>query len=205
MPQNKLTVKTIDDDALNKTAKTLNNLIFNDFIPDIIIGIRSGGYVVAEIMTQTADHKPLLLAISRRRSCTETKNKVKCLKKILKLLPYAVTNHFRIIEHKILIKKAATKTAAQQQEFTPDTAELSALRTFLQAHENSKILIVDDAIDSGATMKAVLDLVRKEANSACTIKTAAITVTTDTPLIQPDYILYNNVLCRFPWSFDFKN
>ncbi len=201
MPQNKLTVKTIDDDALNKTAKTLNNLIFNDFIPDIIIGIRSGGYVVAEIMTQTADHKPLLLAISRRRACTETKNKIKCLKKILKLLPYAVTNRFRIIEHKRLMAKAV----AQQQEFTPDTAELSALRSFLQARENGKILIVDDAIDSGATMKAVLDLVRKEANSACTIKTAAITVTTDTPLIQPDYILYNNVLCRFPWSFDFKN
>ena len=201
MTQNNLTVRTLGNAGLVESARTLNNLIFKDFIPDIIIGIRSGGYIVAEIMTKAAAHKPLLLAISRRRASTQQKNKIKGLKNILRLLPYFITNKLRIIEHKRLM----TKPMAQQQEFIPDANEISALRGFLQARTNSKILIVDDAVDSGATMKAVLELVRKEANSSCTIKTAAITVTTDAPLIQPDYILYSHVLCRFPWSFDFKN
>jgi hypothetical protein len=27
-------------------------------------------------------------------------------------------------------------------------------------------------------------------------------VTTEDPVVAPDYALYRGVLCRFPWSFD---
>ncbi len=201
MSKNILTVQTLDNNGLKEASFSLNTMIFNDFIPNIIIGIRSGGFIVAEIMAQSAKHKPLLLAISRHRASTEKKNKIKGLKSFLKLLPYPITNQLRIWEHKKLTSKPVSKTI----EFIPDTNELANLRGFLKAKPESKILIVDDAVDSGETMKAVLDLVRKEADPSCIIKTAAITVTTDTPIIKPDYILYNHVLCRFPWSFDFKN
>ena len=201
MSLNNITVKTIDGVGLRDAANALNMLIFQNFVPDIIIGIRTGGYVAAEIMAKEAKHKPQLLAISRQRTSTQRKNKIKCLKKILRLLPYTITDYLRILEHKLLNFKSAT----EQQSFSPNIDELSTLRGALRARENCKILIVDDAIDSGATMKAVLDVVRAEANSACIIKTATITVTTDSPIIQPDYTLYRHVLCRLPWSFDFKS
>ncbi len=200
MTGSSLTVRTLNNASLKQAADDINELIFKDFIPDIIIGIRSGGYVVAEIMAQSAPHKPLLLPISRRRASTEQKSKIKWLKTVLRFLPYAITDRLRMIEHKKLMKQPVNEA----QEFTPDAAELSTLRGFLQARKNSKILIVDDAVDSGATMKAVLDLLDKEADPSCIIKTAAITVTTDNPIIKPDYALYNHVLFRFPWSFDFK-
>lgn len=200
MPTNNLSVRTFDEHALNEASIALNNQIFPNFLPEIIIGIRTGGFTVAEIMAKKALHKPVLLAISRQRASTQTKSKVKGLKGILRLLPYFITDFLRIAEH----KRLNSKPADDSQPFAPDIDELVTLRGVLRTRENYKILIVDDAIDSGATMKAVYDVVRAEANSACNIKTAAITVTTDSPLIQPNYTLYSHVLCRFPWSFDFK-
>ncbi len=195
-----LSVRTFNERALNEAAIALNNQIFPNFLPEIIIGIRTGGFTVAELMTKAAMHKPLLLAISRQRASTQAKNKVKGLKSFLRFLPYFITNFLRIAEH----KRLCARLADENQSFSPNIDELAALRGVLRTRENCKILIVDDAIDSGATMKAVYDVVRAEANSACNIKTAAITVTTDFPLIQPNYTLFSHVLCRFPWSFDFK-
>ncbi len=200
MPKVNLSVRTFNERALNEAAIALNNQIFPNFLPEIIIGIRTGGFTVAELMTKAAMHKPLLLAISRQRASTQAKNKVKGLKSFLRFLPYFITNFLRIAEH----KRLCARLADENQSFSPNIDELAALRGVLRTRENCKILIVDDAIDSGATMKAVYDVVRAEANSACNIKTAAITVTTDFPLIQPNYTLFSHVLCRFPWSFDFK-
>jgi uncharacterized protein len=201
MSLNNVTVKTIDNIGLRDAANALNKIVFQNFVPDIIIGIRTGGYIVAEIMAKELQNKPILLAISRQRASTQRKRRIKCLKRILSLLPYSVTNYLRILEHKFL----NSKTGNDKQSFAPDIDELATLRGVLRTQENCRILIVDDAIDSGATMQAVLNVVRAEANSSCVIKTAAITVTTDSPLVQPDYTLYSHVLCRLPWSFDFKN
>ena len=201
MPQHTVTVKTIDNIGLQDASNALNTLIVQNFVPHIIIGKRTGGYVIAEIMAKELQPTPLLLAISRQRTGTQKKSRIKCLKKILSFLPYGITDYLRIAEHKYL----HSKPAAERKSFSPNLDELATLRGALRIRENYKILIVDDAIDSGETMKAVLDVVRAEASSACVIKTAAITVTTDSPLVQPDYTLYRYVLCRLPWSFDFKS
>ncbi len=201
VPKVKISVKTLTELGLRAAAIALNDLVFKDFTPDIIIGIRTGGYIVAEMMAQEAAHKPALLAISRQRSSTQAKGKVRGLKTILRLLPYAISDRLRVIEHNRLTSGPVDSSPA----FTPDAGEMSELLKILRAGQGYKILVVDDAVDSGATMKAVLDVVRAEADSSCIIRSAAITVTTSSPLIKPDYTLYNHVLCRFPWSFDFKS
>jgi hypoxanthine phosphoribosyltransferase len=61
---------------------------------------------------------------------------------------------------------------------------------------------VDDAVDTGTTLSVVMDAVRRHAPQAAKIRSAAITVTTERPLISPDYALYYRQLCRFPWSLD---
>lgn len=64
------------------------------------------------------------------------------------------------------------------------------------------ILIVDDAVDSGATLLAVVEAVRIDMPGA-EVRSAVITQTTPSPVITPDYTLYNNrTLIRFPWSMD---
>ena len=40
------------------------------------------------------------------------------------------------------------------------------------------------------------------APAGVSVHSAAITVTTEQPISQPDITLYRGILCRFPWSFD---
>ena len=77
--------------------------------------------------------------------------------------------------------------------------------TFVEAVSKAdRILIVDDAIDSGRTMKRVVDAIRSVAADK-KLAIAVITVTKPQPLVRADYKLYDGgVLVRFPWSKDFK-
>ena len=66
----------------------------------------------------------------------------------------------------------------------------------------AKILIVDDAVDSGYTLKAVLDKVKENVKNESKIFSLAAVVTNKEACIWPDYTLYSDVLIRFPWSLD---
>jgi len=208
----KLKIKTLNDADLREAAIALNALVFKDFLPDIIIGIKTGGYIVAEQMAREAAHKPLLLAVSMQRESTKKKAK---LKNILRHFPYFITDKLRILEHRWLFRhcekpKATKQSTVEQKSGLPRSlkslamTEIEALRAALLGLENAKILIVDDAVDSGRTLQAVFFAVREATDLSCEIRSAAITLTTDFSIINPDYLLYKNVLCRFPWSFDFR-
>jgi hypoxanthine phosphoribosyltransferase len=84
-----------------------------------------------------------------------------------------------------------------------DECELAGLRDwFGTAGRNPSVLIVDDAVDSGATLAYVLQAVRRLAPPSARIRSAAISQTTEQPLACPTYVLYYRRLCRFPWSLD---
>lgn len=75
---------------------------------------------------------------------------------------------------------------------------------FLNSNANSKVLIVDDAIDTGATLKLVKDKILEKYPKTI-VRIAVITVTSNRPLIDADYCIYHNrTLVRFPWSNDVK-
>ena len=71
----------------------------------------------------------------------------------------------------------------------------------LQLDNYHKILIVDDAVDSGYTLKNVVDKLEKN-NSSAKIYSLAVVVTDKNAVKIPDYYLYSDVLIRFPWSLD---
>lgn len=106
-------------------------------------------------------------------------------------LPLCVRNGLRIVEARMLSLK---KNKAIRQ---PDID--------VSAFEGTKsILVVDDAVDSGATLQAVLNSLASLPGRP-QIKSAVITTTTRHPLVNPDYTLYNNrTLIRFPWSKDYR-
>lgn len=196
----RLKILTLDEHQLAGAAARLAEI--TAFLrPQLIIGIRSGGYAVAQAM---ASHfsQSVLLPVTCRRPSTEKKRKSSLLKILLCRLPAPITGRLRIIEHVVLTRISTHK----QETFLPDKGELLAIKNGLRRlTPDPNILIVDDSVDSGATLATVVSLVRAAAGSQATIKTAVITVTTTKPLIEPDYLLYRYVLCRFPWSLDFKN
>ena len=78
------------------------------------------------------------------------------------------------------------------------------LKKMLSEKENKKILIIDDAIDSGDTLSAIVETLKKT-NPKAKVATAVLTETTKNPAIRADYTLYRNqTLIRFPWSNDYR-
>jgi hypoxanthine phosphoribosyltransferase len=197
----KLSVKTLDQAALATAAQDLARLTLASGQPDLVIGIRTGGFLVAELAMPALPKSALLLPITCRRPSTAHKEKSGALKQILKRLPRQLNNVLRILEHLWLNERRAPQP---KRDFIPDAAELTAIQNLLPSLGSTPhLLLIDDAIDSGATMLAVAELLQTILPTGGRLTTASLTLTTSHPLILPDYRLYSHVLCRFPWSFDF--
>lgn len=111
---------------------------------------------------------------------------------LLQKLPYFILNWLRIIEH-IWLSKRSNK----------DLERVASWKSAKPNEQYSKIIVIDDAIDSGASFLSVVDFIKTE-KVAREIFSAVIVLTQELPLYTPDYNLYKNLLVRFPWSLDAK-
>jgi hypoxanthine phosphoribosyltransferase len=167
--------------------------------PDLVIGIPTGGAWVAQAMTKASPAELPMLELTCRRPSTKLK-KGSAIKQMVARLPRPVVDRLRQIEHAMLTRKAPSLPSASYQFVTQ---ELERIADWIaNARRAPSLLVVDDAIDSGATLLQVTDALRKLAPQGTTIRSAVITVTTDQPLIYPDYAMFHRQLCRFPWSLD---
>lgn len=192
-------VRTLDREAFDAACASLMQCVLEDCQPDLLIGIRTGGLVVAEAMARAAAQKPAVMSLASRRASTGTKAKLTFLPALLKQLPGPLVDSLRVVEHRLLTPRRRARGA--QAQFV-DPAETEAICRHLAALPPGRVaVVVDDAVDSGVTLAAVLRVLRAGAPEA-EFRSAAITITAEQPLAMPDYALYRGVLCRFPWSFD---
>lgn len=177
-------VLTLSGDAFASECRRLEEACAA-LAPDAVVGIESGGRFVAERIFTHIPH----LYVTMRRPTTSGKRGV--VSRILPRLPRRLNNFLRLAESGILsIRKP------QHVEFRGPIPELPDT-----CH---KVLVVDDAVDSGATLSAVCEAL-KRVYPGLTVNSATIVVTTSRPTIQPDVTLFRNVLIRFPWSADMKH
>lgn len=192
-------VISLDNAGFDVVCAELMDKVHNDSAPDLLIGIPTGGTYVAEAMAKAVEADIPILELTCRRPSSKLK-KGSPLKKVLMRLPRPVVDQLRLIEHALLTRKPAQPPAAGYQFLA---GELERVAAWLGAAKRPpSLLVVDDAIDSGATLLQVTDALRKMAPHGTTIRSAVVTVTTDRPLIRPDYAIFNRQLCRFPWSLD---
>lgn len=182
-------VVTLDEGMFAERCGELGQMVAaNGFNPDVIVGIRNGGEYVANVL---ADSFPdaRILCVELRRCGSSKKERFRPL---FKILPLWILDRLRIIEwHLLARKKIATNVRLD-------------LPAELQGLGHQRILVVDDAVDSGLTLSSVVGAINGASNTA-DIRSAVITVTTESPMIRPDYTLYDNkILIRFPWSADWK-
>ncbi|HWM60527.1 MAG TPA: hypothetical protein VNN98_00170 [Rhizomicrobium sp.] len=190
-------IVTFDRESFAAACARLMDLICGQGKPQMIVGIPTGGMHVAEAMSDAASWLPVFPLTCRRPS---TRHKgAPGLKSLIRGLPRPVLDQLRLIEHAVLTRRPR----AIEGGFRIEAAELERLRDAVTAAgPRPSILVVDDAVDTGTTLSVVMDAVRRHAPPAANIRSAAITVTTERPLISPDYVLYYRQLCRFPWSLD---
>lgn len=193
------------------------------FAPDLIVTIATGGDYVGAGMFASVPH------VSVRLQRPSTAKKRSPLMSIVRRLPRFMRDWLRIAEALWLSRSAShrklpssplssTATTSLPDSETRIGSELSILNQSDGHGDNmsgllsksvrevvskaGRILIVDDAVDSGATLLRVAETLRS-ASPEAQIASAVITVTTRNPAIKPDYTLYNDrTLIRFPWSAD---
>lgn len=193
-------VVSLDRKRFNDVCAELMRHVSDDRRPDALIGIRTGGLVVAEAMAKAAGGDMPVFSVTCRRPSSRHKPTSSTVRRVVAHLPRPLLDQLRVLEHAVLTRKPA---AAPQGEYQFDEDELHDVESWMRSSgERPSVLIVDDAVDSGTTLSLVLDAVRRRAPRAATIRSAAITVTTERPLTLPDYALYHRQLCRFPWSLD---
>lgn len=171
-------VITLDEAGLHRDINRLESLA-KKYDPDLILGIATGGALVAEKMFTNVPH----YTVTNRRPGSEIKHSSKTIHKILKHLPLPVLNVMRILESRILSLHKGGPRA----------------RIEMNLPKCQRILVVDDAIDSGSTMATVLNSLPEGVEA----RVAVITRTNQRSIVNPDYTVYdNNTLIRFPWSSD---
>lgn len=191
----KTRVITLNDSTFATNCRRLQEIVEqSNFVPHLVVGIRQGG---VRVSTQLFPHVPHV-EVTMRRPTTARKEHMPM--RWLQHLPYAVLNALRIAEARWLNRH---KPEAYPEGTMPAEVPLLPRRP-ADTMERERILIADDAVDSGRTLELVtrwLQSVRPEAD----IRAAVITVTTPAPLVMPQYYCYYpNTLIRFPWSKDYK-
>lgn len=165
------------------------------WVPGLIIGIETGGACVSREIEHNCNCAVNFSTLRCQRPATKVKNRFN-VNFFLKRLPVFFNDKARVFEH---YWRVLTYRSGKSERIIESSDSLLAL-----LEGESKILIVDDAVDSGETLAAVLVYVRSIAPGA-DIKTAAITKTWNAPRVKLNYFLFEKTLVRFPWSFDSKS
>lgn len=192
-------VKTLYTEDFNKECLLLGHDIFADYDPDVIIGVLNGGGYVGRQIVQVSPKETTYVEVKIQRDGT-TKKEKGLIHRILQSLPYGVLNILRILESIVLEYKSKKNNTKRKGTIKlPDNVV-----SFLSDGENKKVLLVDDAIDSGATLLLIKQYLMSKFENI-DVKIAVITITTKQPLVVADYYRYHNrTLIRFPWSNDIK-
>ena len=181
-------VITLTPEKFTEACRALQSRVEEHFMPDAVVGIARGGVIVAENMFPLTPHAEL----SRQRPSTASKSRIPDF--LLRMMPRALLDILRMAESLWLNRKKALPLADLSEISIPEGLE-----------GRKRILVTDDAVDSGATLDAVIRALSSALPEA-EIRSAAITVTTRHPLTRPDVALFDNqTLIRFPWSKDYRN
>ena len=193
-------VLTLLDKAFDETCRDLAKQVDSSYKPDLIIGVLTGGGSVGQrVYKHFASLGDVLYAeISIERATTGIKRRFG-LKKILRLLPEGLLNVLRVVEVLLLELKAMIFTPKRAGEIV-----LSAAIDKELSQGNKKVLVVDDCVDTGATLLKVSDFLKEKYPSSNQVKFAVVTKAHRKALLEVDFFLFNRVLIRFPWSMDNK-
>ncbi|MDE6278027.1 MAG: hypothetical protein K2M06_07965 [Muribaculaceae bacterium] len=171
-------------------SRRLEGLVREDYCPDLVVGIAMGGEFLAAMMFKDIPH----VSVRMHRPSTADKERASIVFRILRRSPRKLSDALRLVEARVLRMKSLWEKPRKLQLKAEATEAIATAK---------RVLVVDDAVDSGATMKAVIDAV-SSVKGEREVRSAVITMTTSSPKVKPSYALFRNgTLIRFPWSKDF--
>ena len=176
----KLRVLTLSAEETAQACRRLENLCCG-LKPDLVVAIAEGGTEVADKIFPVVPHCQI-----------GSRHRRRLLKgRWLSAVPVEILDFLRVAE--LLMRRKRH-------------VNIPELSGNLKAKiENARrILVIDDAVDSGATLQAAVSVI-KTAAPAAEVRTAVLTTTRRNPIVTPDYRCFpEGTILRFPWSQDAK-
>lgn len=194
-------VLTLSQGAVDWQGRELARRLVNEYPGgfDLMVGVRRGGVFVADAVERYLPESFCRVRTNIKLQRPSTRGKGARLAAVLGNTPLWMLNSARIIEsYWLQLRDRMSKKKEASKKFVVDGGELPPLG------DGASILLVDDAIDTGATISAVRKVLRdRYGDVRCVV--ATITVTTDSPALDADLCTYHDrTLVRFPWSLDYK-
>ncbi|MBN1567877.1 MAG: hypothetical protein JXA73_08510 [Acidobacteria bacterium] len=144
---------------------------------DIVVWIESGGRLLGQMLGDCLGVPVVGVSVSKRKSRYRS-----ALIPIFRWAPRGILSMARWLD-------VALRTRKERALYVSGT-----LPPYAQC-----ILVVDDAVDSGNTLKAVVNWCKGILGDGGLVRSAVITTTSSCPAFSPDISLYNEI-CSFPWS-----
>ncbi len=187
---------TLNKNAFFKVCKEVIQKIEDK--PNLVVGVLNGGGYMYSAIKEVEGFKKLGFHDIKLQEIKSSKKYKNFFKPVLKILPYTILNRLRVCEsdrsRRAINNIRIDELKNQKIDFDFDSILKKPIK---------RILIVDDAIDTGITMFVVKNNIRKLFPDA-EIKVAVISWTIEESIVTPDYYLYKNTLVRYPWSIDYK-
>lgn len=193
----------LGDDFERLCRNLADKVLEKNFDPDLVVGILTGGGVIGriscdEFKQKIKNHQVYYTEVKLQRPSTVVKAKRNSTHKLAKL-PTWLLDILRIAEVYYYEFKVRFVNPRREGVLSLDEGVVRLLKM-----GGKKILIIDDCIDTGYTVKIIKDyfMYHFPGND---FRVAVATVSHRHPVVLPEYQLYNRVLLRFPWANDVKN
>ena len=184
--------------ALGTSIEDVSLVKLRSYSRKLALKIKESGYVPTHVLC--VERAGLLVGyevaiffncamsgIYSSRSGHSLKSKAKI---ILRYLPRSVNHLLRNIEFKSKIHEIKKDRHVYIESQLPP--------------KGKNLLLVDDAIDTGYSLKAVLDFLITKEYRRRDIKIAVLTTTQNNVICKADISLFDQVSFAFPWSYDSK-
>lgn len=151
--------------------------------PDHILYVERAGLFIGYVVSRYFDCSISGIYCGRSGRLLKSKTRI-----ILRLLPRAMTHLLREIEIKSNIHSIKDGRKVYIESVYPP--------------EGKKLLIIDDAIDTGYSAKEILRFLLNRGYQRNNIKLSVLTNTYKSSTCQADISLFDQVKFAFPWSYD---
>ena len=155
-----LTVDFKKRQEVEQDCKLWAEQIRKEYKPDIVLFIAKSGYIFGSVLSNEFDCPLIYVTVSRPNN-----KKMDVIKRFFPKVPRNFLSYY-------LKKKVSNKNYPQKTErFIQKNNSLDVLHT----DQYSKVLIIDDSVDTGWTLNKVIDMLRNEGYEGM-IKTASYCV-----------------------------
>ena len=158
--------------------------IKNEYEYDLIIFVSRGAYYIGKFLSEI-DNTPLLMISAKRKG--------NFLKKVLK--PF-----FKFVPKKMQILLREKEMNSNYHKKNNDRVINYDAKSWNKYKDRTNVLIVDDSIDTGNSIKQVYDAVKRY-YSKSNVEVAVFNYM-DKATFKPRFSLYKNTMINGPWSSD---